>query len=1039
MMKTLPALALLATLASCGLGTSPDKVQKLDLVNSAIFSIREVADEAQTFMIRLAAPALVESARYEGSQIIIDETQKALVLKQQSDFVKELTALDPTIRVIYSTKLVMNSITIAASPSLMGKITKLPMVRNARPMSLFSAPEAMERVAMEAQMQKALNDIRTRNSVSFIGALEAREKLGLTGKGLKVGIIDTGVDYTHTMLGGSGSIEEYNSIDATQEVSSFPNKKIVAGIDLVGDDFSPGATLKELRIPKPDKNPLDYNGHGTHVAGTVAGLGDGVQSFDGVASEADLVGIKVFGRDSTGDAVVIAALEYSLDPNGDLDPSDRLDVVNLSLGGGYGKPSINYSEAVKNATRAGLSVVAAAGNSGDSPFIVGAPSTSLEAISVAAGIDDMRHNVQLDAAKVTIAGVDKNVEAAFGSFSKVLADGEVITGKVVFAGLAAEDFSQELKDALKGSVALIDRGVETFENKAKRALDAGAIGVAIANNNDDAPSPPGGSTNVMDIPVLMISKAAGMAMKEALANGADVQFSFSNEFKFDVPELADTITNFSSRGPRSEDGIIKPEIVAPGQQVISADAGKGSAVARLNGTSMASPHMGGVLALMKQRYPTLSVLDHKHILMSTARIIADSKGNRYPVTAQGAGRVDVMKAAQAKLVPNRGAFSLGKMDLLVDRKRSEVLTLKNISDEAVSFRLETDFTPGLELLRPEDFTIAPGASLDVKLNFTLSRTNIERANFEGFVKLVSADGVIANFPVLAVIHQSALVSAPAVVPSKDSTSVVLANASAIKGNVLPFHLMGRDERKPDAGELANIRSRACDLKSAGYRLVKKKVGEEEKSFLQVAVKLYESVSHWQACAISMQIDGNNDGVVDQEWVSIPHSYLPGLATIAPAGFYSVLLDAQKAKDLRVSFEAAQRDSRGEDKTPESYVDAILGVTQVIPLHMTSVSVMEMDLDLLGRLENGDLRIKLAALYETDNAIMPEDFMKNEKWFNVKLPKTFVSMPEVVSVDAFSSQAVELPNQVKRPFVLYVPNNSDGKRDETRDMQEIILR
>jgi subtilisin family serine protease len=1044
MMKKIPALALLATLASCGMSTSPDNVKKLDLVNSAIISIRDVKDEVQTFMVRLDAQALLETATYMNGKIIIDDAQKALVLKQQADFVASLQAIDPTIHVLYSTKLSMNSVTIAAAPSVMGQVNKLPMVKNARPMSLFSAPDVVERAQVRANLEKTVQDFRTRNSVAFIGAEKARADLGLDGKGLRIGIIDTGIDYTHTMMGGSGSVEEYKAIDATLEVDSFPNEKVIGGIDLVGDKYSPGSPYKEARIPKADKNPLDYNGHGTHVAGTVAGLGDGgITSYDGVAPEAKLYAIKVFGKDSTGDAVVIAALEYSIDPNGDLDPSDRLDVVNLSLGGNYGKPSINYAEAVKNTVRAGVSVVAAAGNSGDNPFIVGAPSTALEAISVAAGVDNMIHNLQIDASQMNIDSVATNIQASFGSFSKELKEGEVVTSKAVFIGLAATDLTEEQKAAVKGNVAIIDRGVETFENKSKRALDAGAVGVAIVNNNDEPPSPPGGSNTRMEIPVVMISKKDGQTIKEALTAQKNVSFSFSTEFKFDVPEMEDTITGFSSRGPRSEDGILKPEIVAPGQQIVSADAGQGSKVARLNGTSMASPHMGGVLGLMKQRYPNLSVLDHKHILMSTAKIINDSKGVRYPVTAQGAGRVDVMKAATATLLPSRGAFSLGKMDLLVNRQKTEVLRLTNISDAEVSFTASTEFSDGLTVSEIPATTIAPGASVELPITFTLSRTGVERANYQGYLKLNGAEGLIASFPVLAVVHQSALISAPALVQDADKASVVLANASAIKGVALPFHLLGLDERKPSAGELAHIRSRACDLKSAGYRLMKKTVqgenGPEEKTFIQIGVKLFESVSNWQSCDVSIQIDGDKDGIADQEWVSTIQGRLPGLDKVATAGSYSLLLDATKAREMRALFEQVQRDSNGSDEKEEDYMEAVVELLPLTPFQMTSVNVMEMDISKLKVQDNGQLKIKLAVLNENENSIMADDFFKKEKWFNVKIPKTFTNMPERIEVGALETKSVEIAKQVNRPLVLYVPSNSDGKRDETRDMQEIILK
>src|SRR5690606_4911955 len=139
--------------------------------------------------------------------------------------------------------------------------------------------------------------------------------------------------------------------------------------------------------------PLDEGGHGSHVAGTIAGAGDGINSYDGVAPDASLYAIKVFGAEgSTGTSVVVAALEYAADPDADLDPSDRLDVVNLSLGSSFGSANNLYTEAMENLDRAGTVVVASAGNSGHMHYITGSPGTSDTVLSVAASIDNMEHN-----------------------------------------------------------------------------------------------------------------------------------------------------------------------------------------------------------------------------------------------------------------------------------------------------------------------------------------------------------------------------------------------------------------------------------------------------------------------------------------------------------------------------------------------------------------------------------------------------------------------------------------------------------------------
>jgi minor extracellular serine protease Vpr len=1052
MIKVIPSLALLSVLTSCGFNTSPAELKKLDLVNSNIISIRAINEDVGTFMVRLEAPGLIESADTTSGKITINKAQKSLVLTQQQEFVEAIKKIDPNIHVLYSTKLVMNTVTIVASPKLMKTINGLPMVKNVREATLYGAPKNVTLEMTQTALQKGIEDLTRKNSVSFIGGLEAREELNLTGKGLRIGIIDTGIDYTHTMFGGSGSVEEFKAINPDIEAPNFPNDKILGGIDLVGDKFSPGSPYKEHKIARPDKNPLDYNGHGTHVAGTVAGIGDGVNTYDGVAPDAKLYGIKVFGQNSTNDSVVIAALEYSIDPNGDLDPSDRLDIVNLSLGGPYGKPSINYAEAVKNTVRAGVSFVAAAGNSGNNPYIVGAPSTAAEAFSVAAGIDYMSHNIQVAGSEVQLDGESKVVSSPYATFSKEMAEGDVISAETAYVGLASEELNEEMRVQVNGKIAIIDRGGNPFFDKATYALNAGAVGVVIVNNVPDAPSAPGGGEGKMSIPVVMISKAEGQKIKDALKSGATTSFSFSKEHVFEMPEYIDTVTGFSSRGPRSEDGLIKPEIVAPGQQITSAATGTGNKGERLNGTSMASPHMAGVMALIKQRFPNLSVMDHKHILMSTAKIINDHTGVRYPVTAQGAGRVDVMKAAQAKLLPSRGGFSLGKVNLLEGKTKTEKVKLTNLTSEEISFSLKAELSEGMTLAEAsQQYTVPANGSIEVSLTFGMGLASKDRSNYEGYVKLVNGSEEIAHFPVLAVIHQTSWIKTAGRSQDDKKLSLTLKNYSSVKGLALPFNLIATDERKPDAGSLAHIRSRACDLKSAGYRLVSREVevekgeGEEKvkvkenQTFLQLGAKLYESVSDWEACELTVLIDSNNDGVADQEWVGTKGGNLPGVTKSLPDAFYSMLLDASKAKEIRSQYEVVQNESRGEDKKEQDYRPALQWIGTYSPFQMSSVTMMEVELGKLQVNKEGTLKVKIAALNEGGDSIMADDYLMNDDmWHEISLQNT-TAMPEVVELKSFETTTVMIPKQKSGgKIVLYSPTNSDGGNGDN-DVQEIIVR
>jgi subtilisin family serine protease len=147
----------------------------------------------------------------------------------------------------------------------------------------------------------------------------------------------------------------------------------------------------------------------------------------------------------------------------------------------------------------------------------------------------------------------------------------------------------------------------------------------MANNVDGAPSAMGGDARV-EIPAVMISKALGDRLKPLLAAGTAVVVDFKSPVRLEKPELIDTITSFSSQGPRSVDGHIKPEVAAPGYQIWSAKNGAGNATVALNGTSMAAPHVAGVAALLRQLRPADDTGTIKSLIVNTAKPIKDAGG-----------------------------------------------------------------------------------------------------------------------------------------------------------------------------------------------------------------------------------------------------------------------------------------------------------------------------------------------------------------------------------------------------------------------------
>ncbi len=510
-------------------------------------------------------------------------------------------------------------------------------------------------------------------SAPFIKAQQAWAATGgASGLGMKIAVIDTGVDYTHAMFGGPGTAAAYTANNrAIIEPGTFPTAKVIGGRDFAGDAYTGANT------PVPDNDPLDCNGHGSHVAGTAAGMGvkaDGTTytgPYDastvfgsmsigpGTAPQAELYALKIFGcSGSTG--LTTQAINWAVDPNGDGDPSDHVDVINMSLGSNFGLVNDASAVASSNAVLAGVIVVTSAGNGGDTHYIVGSPSTSSRVLSVAnivdAGIQQASLIVNTPPA---IAGTKAALPAAF---NPLIASTTNITGNVKLAndgstdlfpgspagtvGTTTDGCQAFSAGFFTGQLALIDRGGGCgFTFKVKNAQDAGATGVIVANNVAGTISM-GGADGTITIQSLSITLADGNAIKAQLGTGVNATLRLSS--------LADTVSGSSSRGARRLDNGMKPDISAPGTNIISTGMATGNLSATISGTSMASPHVAGAMAILKQLHPTWSVAELKALVMNTANhdlfTGIDGTGSKFGTARIGTGRIDMQDASQAEVI-----------------------------------------------------------------------------------------------------------------------------------------------------------------------------------------------------------------------------------------------------------------------------------------------------------------------------------------------------------------------------------------------------
>lgn len=534
-------------------------------------------------------------------------------------------------------------------------------------------------------------------SVPWIGTQDFWDTIG-TGEGVSVGIIDTGIDYQHENFGGNGA-------------DVFPTAKVVGGYDFVGDAYNGNNT------PVPDDDPLDCNGHGTHVAGTAAGIGVPGEIGPGVAKGADLYALRVFGCGGST-RLTSDAIEWAMDPNGDGDMSDHLDVINMSLGSPWGYPDDPSAIASNNAAQLGIIVATSAGNSGDVPYITGAPGAAALAISTAASTKGGT------VPAIQVSG-DYNdlVEAVEGTSPVRVADGP-------FSGELIKDADplgcSPASVDMTGKIALISRGACSFALKFNNAQAAGAVAVVVHNDGADpsrvAPIVMGGLGG-SGIPGVMIPSTDGFAISAALDGGAVASATLDDSLETDTA-FYDMIAGFSSRGPGHGGSTFKPDVTLPGVNIVSAAVGTVNGSAAFSGTSMASPHTAGVAALLRQQHPDLDSAAIKAIIQNSTVDMNEP----LPLTRQGVGRVSVTNAMSLGSYASPGGVSFGRLNPASHKMLKETVYVTNFSDHARTFsasHVANQTANGVSVSCDAGVSVPANSTKKFKISITLDPTAMD--------------------------------------------------------------------------------------------------------------------------------------------------------------------------------------------------------------------------------------------------------------------------------------------------------------------------
>jgi minor extracellular serine protease Vpr len=683
-------------------------------------------------IIRLRSPSVAELGVSDDASVHARNNLR----NEQAAFLDRARALDPDARVIAQVQLVLNAVFVEVDAAVLPQLANDP---------------AVARIAPVANYELDLSE-----TVPYIGA-SAVQAAGFTGKGIKVAVLDSGIDYTHAAFGGPGTVEFYaqcygvspfdpgwsleqphNSAPVGECADYFgPGApSVVGGYDFVGEIWPFGPLF-------PNPNPIDFGNHGSHVADIIGGA-------NGVAPDVSLYALKVCSAVSTSCSgiALIQGMEFSVNPSGDGRLKDRVDIINMSLGASYGKPfDDDLSAAVDNATRIGVLSVASAGNSSDKPYATGTPSAASSALSVAqTSVPGAFLPLMQILAPASIAG---SFPAVFQSWSAPLT--AVIEAPVQFGDGAGGNLlgcNPFAAGSLAGKIVLVDRGGCNFTLKIKNVGEAGGligiIGLVAPGDPFDGGD---GGDRPIDIPGYMISQAVSNRLKSGLPDTV-VRFDPA----VGVP-LVGTVVGSSSRGPQHQDTHqIKPEIGAPGASV-SAIAGTGSGTGPFGGTSGAAPMVAGAAALLLEgtggtrttapgRPPGragglgLTPIEVKALLMNNGEthIINDPlTGALAPITRIGGGEVRVDRALKAPVaawdndVP-QGGLSFGFADVADDLVTfTRTVRVRNYSNQrrtysvTPTFRFADDVANGaVSVSAPSSVTVGPGRGTDALFDVSIT-------------------------------------------------------------------------------------------------------------------------------------------------------------------------------------------------------------------------------------------------------------------------------------------------------------------------------
>ncbi|SMO32331.1 S8 family serine peptidase [Propioniciclava tarda] len=630
---------------------------------------------------------------------------RAQLNEQRNALKKWLQSNAPKAKVTGEFDVALNAVTVTLNGTGIGVLRTAPGVAAVEYEAIYT-PQAVD---PDLALVKGVQAWQQSNF-----ATSGTNPSGWAGFGIKVGVVDTGIDFTHPCFNDAG-------FPATTQLGDtrFTNNKVIA------------ARVFNNKIQQNKVTAQAIQSHGTHVAGTIGcnlltpAAVSGVAipyAPSGVAPGVQLGSYNVFPAniEDARSEDIFKALQAAAE--------DGMDVINMSLGGGAKGTNDLDSQAVNNLDKAGIVVAVANGNEGPGYFTAGSPGTAERALT--AGASAVGHFVGL-----RVTGTNVDASAATGEFGVPTAP---VTAPV--AALAPSQESNGLTydpgagcaalpaGSLTGKIALISRGVCTFSNKVFNAEKAGAVAAIVINNVAGDPTAMASDPLFpTTIPAVMVGQDDKAQLVAAAGSAITIQSDLSY---FRHPQYDNILAGFSSWGPTTVDLQIKPDVVAPGVNVLSSvpmhtctDKVVGC-WAFFSGTSMATPHLAGMAAVVRDVHPDWAPWQVRSAIINTSIQdgVLDTKTGKVverDVMKVGSGRADLVASLNATVALSRPSVSFGGVPKGSTAPRTQQVTVTNLTASTMTLPVTVGEKQGSGSFGVDksSITLAPGGSATLTISY----------------------------------------------------------------------------------------------------------------------------------------------------------------------------------------------------------------------------------------------------------------------------------------------------------------------------------